>query len=87
LLENCRFGVIAVEDGKSASETFQRSRAAIDVVLLDVVLPQLNGVDPCRRYRHRVCVAIRAVGWIVIYSSLCVEFGGNRPIERISIDR
>ena len=45
LLESFGYCVIAVEDGESAIETFREMHEEIAVVILDVVLPVLSGID------------------------------------------
>lgn len=50
------FVVEPARDGQEALERFERSRP--DVVLLDVMLPKLSGVDVCRELRSRSSVAI-----------------------------
>ncbi|SNC73630.1 two-component system, OmpR family, response regulator RegX3 [Kytococcus aerolatus] len=50
------FDVAVVEDGAEAMESFQR-RAA-DLVLLDVMLPGMSGVDVCRELRRTSSVPV-----------------------------
>ncbi len=44
--------VIAVEDGRTAIETFRARQDDVAVVLLDVVLPGLSGHDTCQALRR-----------------------------------
>jgi PAS domain S-box-containing protein len=48
-LEQAGFAIIEAEDGTSALELFQQN--SIDIVLLDVMMPGLDGFDTCRAIR------------------------------------
>jgi len=48
-LENAGFDVLAEGDGRQAMIWFQRD--SFDVVVLDIMLPSLNGLEICRRIR------------------------------------
>jgi two-component system, OmpR family, response regulator RegX3 len=50
------FDVAVATDGRDALETFDRVRP--DVVLLDVMLPKMSGIDVCRQLRLRSQVPI-----------------------------
>lgn len=50
-LERERFNVIEASDGKMALEKFQESNSDIDLILLDVMLPELDGWTVCREIR------------------------------------
>jgi two-component system response regulator RegX3 len=50
------FNVVSALDGREGLEAFERS--APDVVLLDVMLPGLSGLDVCREIRRRSQVPI-----------------------------
>ncbi len=53
------FDVIVATDGTSALATFDEARP--DLVLLDLMLPKLSGIDVCRRLRERAEVPIIVV--------------------------
>lgn len=55
-LVNEGFDVVAAETGTEALAEFDRQ--AIDLVLLDVMLPEMSGVDVCRELRARSSVPI-----------------------------
>jgi two-component system response regulator RegX3 len=55
-LEREGFEVVLAADGVEAIERFEESRPAL--VLLDVMLPRLSGVDVCRELRSRSRVPI-----------------------------
>src|SRR5699024_9681795 len=55
-LVNEGFDVVAAETGTQALVEFDRQ--AIDLVLLDVMLPEMSGVDVCRELRARSTVPI-----------------------------
>lgn len=48
-LEEQGYGVVALTDGKAALEIFRNQR--FDLVILDVMLPELNGLEVCRLLR------------------------------------
>ncbi|MGH9295792.1 MAG: response regulator, partial [Acidimicrobiales bacterium] len=54
-LEREGFDVTVAEDGVEALERFDDS---IDLVLLDVMLPRMSGIDVCRAIRARSDVPI-----------------------------
>ena len=45
------FNVLEASDGKKALDTFQESTSHIDLILLDVMLPELDGWTVCREIR------------------------------------
>lgn len=50
-LEKEGYRVIEAGDGKNALETFQSMNGSIDMVLLDIMLPQIDGWTVCREIR------------------------------------
>lgn len=56
VLESEGFNTVAVTDGAVAVETFQREQP--DLVLLDLMLPGMNGIDICRAIRQESSVPI-----------------------------
>jgi two-component system response regulator RegX3 len=52
------FDVEAFANGEDALERFDRTETDPDVVLLDVMLPGLSGLEVCRRIRSKSCVPI-----------------------------
>lgn len=44
------YKIFAAQNGKEAIEIFLANQ--IDVVLLDVVMPSMNGIDACKRIRE-----------------------------------
>ena len=50
------YRVICAEDGEEALEHFHRE--APDLIVLDVMLPKLDGFAVCRRLRAESCVPI-----------------------------
>jgi two-component system response regulator RegX3 len=53
------FDVVVATDGALAMEAFEESRP--DLVLLDLMLPKLSGIDVCRKLRERSEVPIIVV--------------------------
>ena len=45
MLKRLGFKVIAVESGRKAIETFQEKNDSIDIVILDIVMPDLGGAE------------------------------------------
>ena len=45
MLKRLGFNVIAVESGKKAVETYQENKDSIDLVILDLVMPDLGGAE------------------------------------------
>ena len=46
------YSVIEAENGKEAIEAFEKDKENIDVVLLDYMMPVVNGIDACKRIRE-----------------------------------
>lgn len=46
------FDVVEAEDGDSAYELFIKHRDDIDLIILDIMMPGLNGWEVCRRIRE-----------------------------------
>jgi DNA-binding response OmpR family regulator len=55
-LERDGFRVVQARDGEEALEQFQRE--SIDLVVLDVMLPKLDGLEVCKRLRRASSVPI-----------------------------
>src|ERR671911_2615934 len=55
-LERDGYTVIPAQDGEEALERFQREQ--VDLVVLDVMLPRLDGLEVCRRLRAQSSVPI-----------------------------
>jgi DNA-binding NtrC family response regulator len=51
-LQRLGYRVILASDGKQAIDMFERERERIDLVILDVVMPELSGRDVFRRIRQ-----------------------------------
>ncbi|WP_163339023.1 PAS domain-containing hybrid sensor histidine kinase/response regulator [Desulfopila sp. IMCC35008] len=61
ILEDLGYTVITAKDGKEALELFRKTEERIDLVLLDMIMPVLNGKDCFRRLRKmdsEVCVVL-----------------------------
>ncbi|MEB3303246.1 MAG: response regulator, partial [Cyanobacteriota bacterium] len=55
-LQLAGYRVVCAEDGEQALELFHREQP--DLVVLDVMLPKLDGFAVCRRLRAESCVPI-----------------------------
>ncbi len=56
LLERAGYGVTCAVDGREALDVFSRQR--LDLILLDVMLPELDGFEVCRQIRRTSRVPI-----------------------------
>jgi two-component system cell cycle sensor histidine kinase/response regulator CckA len=52
VLEPCGYTVLLAEDGAQALEVYQVHREEIALVVLDVIMPQMNGLECLRRLRE-----------------------------------
>ena len=52
------YNVIAAADGQAAIDSFNQSAGTIDLVILDVVMPRLDGLQVCQRIRKTSDVPI-----------------------------
>lgn len=48
MLKNEGCEVVTAEDGAEAAAYYRKNWLRIDVVVLDLVMPQMNGLDACR---------------------------------------
>jgi DNA-binding response OmpR family regulator len=55
-LEHEGFHVVQARDGEEALQRFEEN--AVDLVILDIMLPKLDGLEVCRRLRARSAVPI-----------------------------
>ncbi|WP_243149482.1 response regulator [Colidextribacter sp. OB.20] len=55
-LENEGYQVVAASDGEQAIEVFRSSH--VDLILLDILLPRLNGYEVCRAIREESDIPI-----------------------------
>ncbi len=60
LLERCGYTVLTAADGRSAMETFRSRADEIRLVLLDLVLPDIDG-EAVFRLMRKVCPGLRAI--------------------------
>ncbi len=52
LLERAGFEVFAVENGEEAVQTWKKERGAFDIVILDLLMPVMDGCEAARRIRR-----------------------------------
>lgn len=76
-LDRAGFEVIEAEDGRQALERF--GRHAIDLVVLDVLMPELDGLEVCRRIRatSQVPVVFLSSRGEEVDKVLGLELGGD----------
>ena len=51
-LTHSGYSVVEAENGKEAVELFEKDKENIDIVLLDYMMPLMNGIDACKRIRE-----------------------------------
>jgi two-component system OmpR family response regulator len=71
------FGVTAVESGPSAVAAVERG--GVDLVVLDVMLPEMDGLEVCRRIRkqHRVPILFLSARGEEVDRIVGLELGGD----------
>lgn len=81
LLEGAGLRVFAAEDGQHGLETFVRHRHEIDLVLLDMSMPRMNG-EECFRWLRRLdpCLPIVCMSGLPLPTSL-IEFAGEALVS------
>ncbi len=52
MLEDCGFEVLTTVDGEQALEIYRKNRARIDLVLLDMMMPRMNGEQAFRELKR-----------------------------------
>ena len=52
------YQILEAEDGEKAIEVFEENRNKIKLILLDVMMPKINGWDVCREIRENSKVPI-----------------------------
>ena len=57
-LENEGYRVIQAHDGEEALLAMATHGGTVDLVILDVMMPKLNGIDTCRRIRETSSIPI-----------------------------
>ena len=55
-----RFAAVMARDGEEAIERYSREKADIDLVLIDMIMPRMNGRD-CFRAMRKINPDLRAV--------------------------
>jgi two-component system cell cycle response regulator len=56
-LEQEGLSVIETQDGKKAFDLFADKRKAIDLILTDLEMPEMDGIDLCRKIRRELKIA------------------------------
>ncbi|MEL6552545.1 MAG: response regulator [Cyanobacteria bacterium J06621_11] len=69
-LKNAGYQVVAVADGQEALERFNMAAGAIDLVVLDVLMPKLDG--------FQVCQALRAISDVPIIMATVLGSSSDR---------
>jgi|GEM_PF-7034852 len=50
-MQRIGYEVLEAEDGLEALHIFEREKDNLDLILLDLILPKLNGLDVFKRYQ------------------------------------
>ena len=67
-LKKSGYDIIEAEDGDSAYNLFQNNKTSIDLIILDIMMPGLNGWEVCRKIRETSNVPV------IILSARSEEF-------------
>lgn len=67
-LKKAGYNVILSEDGDTAYEVFQQNNGGIDLIILDIMMPGMNGWELCRKIRETSNVPV------IILSARSEEF-------------
>ncbi|MGE5664752.1 MAG: PAS domain S-box protein, partial [Deltaproteobacteria bacterium] len=76
ILERDGYTVVTASDGREALEIFAAERAAVDLVILDMTMPLLSGLEVLERMR-----ALEPGVRVILSSGYPVESGYSGPIE------
>ncbi len=57
-LEDSGYSVVEAENGRQALDIFCASNSQIDLLVLDVMMPEMNGWEVCREVRRISCVPV-----------------------------
>ena len=76
-LQLAGYRVVCAEDGEEALEVFNRESP--DLVVLDVMLPKLDGFAVCRRLRAESCVPIIFLSALEAISAMYAPGPNIRP--------
>jgi CheY-like chemotaxis protein len=77
LLEKLGYKATAVQNGREAIEVYRTQKESIDLVLLDIQMPEMNGQD-CYRELQRIDPDVRAV--------ICSGYLRDADIEQLRSD-
>ena len=67
-LKKAGYNILEAEDGDSAYQIFEKSKKDIDLIILDIMMPGLNGWEVCRKIRETSNVPV------IILSARSEEF-------------
>ena len=76
-LQMAGYRVLCAEDGEEALALFHREQP--DLVVLDVMMPKLDGFAVCRQLRAESCVPIREPGRVVPRAEILEQLWGYPP--------
>jgi len=67
-LKRAGYSIIEAEDGDSAFRLFESNKKSIDLIILDIMMPGLNGWEVCRKIRETSSIPV------IILSARSEEF-------------
>ena len=52
MFEQLGYELLVARNGKEAIETYQKNKEQVDIVLLDMIMPDISGSDTCDRMKE-----------------------------------
>ncbi len=78
LLKRYGFNTIVVKDGEIALEKLKNGLP--DLILLDILMPGINGFEICRRLQSSEIEVIKIIGIFLVFSEDCKRRQISKPL-------